>query len=228
MRSVENTPGVLRVIRRNGNITEYDANRIMVAMKKAFLAVEGNDAIHADRIQKTVEQLTEQINERFMRRFVVEGGVIHIESIQDHVELALMRAGEQKVARAYVLYREARHQERLAQNAASTDLIDSIQVMLANGNKVPLDRQWLRNLIERACQGVSEVSAQPILDDVQKNLFNGVAIKDIYKALVMSARTLVESEPNYSFVAARLLLQDIYDETSQALRYLNEARISAD
>ena len=112
--SVNIQPGTLRVIRRNGNVTEYDANRIMVAMKKAFLAVEGNDAIHADRIQKTVEQLTQQINERFMRRASVEG-VIHIESIQDQVELALMRAGEQKVARAYVLYREARHQERLAQ-----------------------------------------------------------------------------------------------------------------
>ena len=65
--------------------------------------------------------------------------------------------------------------------------------------------------------GISEVSAQPIFDDVQKNLFNGVAIKDIYKALVMSARTLVETEPNYSLVTARLLLQDIYDETSRAL-----------
>ena len=114
--------------------------------------------------------------------------MIHIESIQDHVELALMRAGEQKVARAYVLYREARHQERLAQTMqAPTISLTPFKVTLANGNKAPLDRQWLRNLIERACQGVSEVSAQPIFDDVQKNLFNGVAIKDIYKALVMSA-----------------------------------------
>ncbi len=188
----------------------------MVAMKKAFLAVEGNDAIHADRIQKTVEQLTQQISERFMRRSVVEG-VIHIESIQDQVELALMRAGEQKVARAYVLYREARHQERLAQTIKMPSLIDSITVTLADGHTVPLDRQWLQRLIERACLGIPDVSAQPIFDDVQKNLFNGVGIKDIYKALALSARTLVETEPNYSLVTARLLLEDIYEETSQAL-----------
>ena len=209
-------PGALRVIRRNGNVTGYDANRIMVAMKKAFLAVEGNDAIHADRIQKTVEQLTQQISERFMRRSVVEG-VIHIESIQDQVELALMRAGEQKVARAYVLYREARHQERLAQTIKMPSPIDSITVTLADGHTAPLDRQWLQRLIERACLGIPDVSAQPIFDDVQKNLFNGVGIKDIYKALALSARTLVETEPNYSLVTARLLLEDIYEETSQAL-----------
>jgi len=211
-----NTQDILRVIRRNGNVAEYDSNRIMVAMKKAFLAAEGNDVIHADRIQKTVEQLTEQINERFMRRATVEG-VIHIESIQDQVELALMRAGEHKVARTYVLYREARHQERLAQSVHAPDLIDSIQVIQLDGSQAPLDRRWLQNLIEQACQGIKEVDAQPILEDVQKNLFNGVKIKDIYKALTMSARTLVETEPNYSFVAARLLLLDIYDETARAL-----------
>ncbi len=210
-------PGTLRVIRRNGNIAQFDSNRIMVAMKKAFIAVEGNDIIHADRIQKTVEQLTREIDERFQRRSGVEG-VIHIESIQDQVELALMRAGEQKVARAYVLYREARHQERLAQTIKMPTHAAEIKVTLEDGSQVPLDRQWLQRLIEKACLGISEVSAQPIFDDVQKNLFNGVSVKDIYKALVLSARTLVETEPNYSSVTARLLLQDIYVEVSQALK----------
>jgi len=205
-----------RVIRRNGNITEYDANRIMVAMKKAFLAVEGNAAIHADRIQKTVEQLTQQINERFIRRVTVES-TIHIESIQDQVELALMRAGEHQVARAYVLYRDARHKERLAQLIPTSGSIATIQVTQPDGTQTLLDHQWLHRLIERACLGISEVSAQPIFDDAQKNLFNGVNHKDIYKALVMSARTLVETEPNYSFVAARLLLEEIYDEAGRAL-----------
>ncbi|MBS0352233.1 MAG: ribonucleoside-diphosphate reductase subunit alpha [Proteobacteria bacterium] len=208
----------LRVIRRNGNITEYDANRIMLAMKKAFLAVEGQEAIHAERIQKTVENLTQQINERFMRRSVVEG-IIHIESIQDQVELALMRAGEHKVARAYVLYREARHQERLAQSSKTSEArAPVIKVTLNDHSQIPLDHLWLQDLVERACQGITAVSPLPILADVQKNLFDGVHLKDIYKALVLCARTLVETEPNYSFVTARLLLEDIYAEATQALQ----------
>ncbi len=109
----------LRVIRRNGSVTEFDANRITVAMKKAFLAVEGDDVAHAHRIQKTVEQLTQHIIERLKIRRPT-GGTIHIESIQDQVELALMRAGEQKVAHAYVWWREMRNQERSAKNTQQT------------------------------------------------------------------------------------------------------------
>ncbi len=210
-------PGSLRVIRRNGAITDYDSNRIMVAMKKAFIAVEGNDVVHADRIQKLVEQLVQQINDCFKRRWPA-GGTIHIESIQDQVELALMRAGEQKVARAYVLYREARHQERLSQKAQIAHLAETLKVTHPDGNLIALDPQWLHGMVEQACKGVTAVSAQPILSDVKQNLFNGVAIKDIYKALVMSARTLVETEPNYSYVTARLLLQDIYNEALHALK----------
>lgn len=209
--------GTFRVIRRNGSITAYDPDRIMTAMKKAFLAVEGNDAIHADRIQKMVEKLTLQIDQSFKRQWPA-GGTIHIESIQDLVELALMRAGEQKVAHAYVVYREARHKERLANTIIVSGISESIQVKQANGQLAPLDKAWLHRLIEQACTGVADVSPQPILEEAQKNLFNGVAIKDIYKALVMSARTLVETEPNYSSVTARLLLQDIYDEVGSTLK----------
>ena len=120
------------------------------------------------------------------------------------------------MAHAYVVYREARHKERLAQAKSGhvSELLESLQVKQTDGTLTSLDRAWLQHLVEQACVGIAEVSPQPIFDEVQKNLFNGVAIKDIYKALVMSARTLVETEPNYSFVTARLLLQDIYEETT--------------
>ncbi len=124
-----------------------------------------------------------------------------------------MRAGEQKVARAYVLYREARHQERLAQSAQIAHLAETYKVTHPDGSQTPLDPQWLQQIVEQACKGIAAVTPQPILKDVKQNLFDGVAIKDIYKALVMSARTLVETEPNYSYVTAHLLLQDIYNET---------------
>ena len=105
-------PGQLRVIRRDGTIKPYDANRIATAMKKAFLAVEGDNAAHSERIQDIVAELTAKITDRLQRRWP-SGGTVHIETIQDLVELALMRAGEHQVARSYVIYREARRQERL-------------------------------------------------------------------------------------------------------------------
>ncbi len=104
-------PGQLRVIKRNGTVVPYTDDKITVAITKAFLAVEGGNAAASSRIHDTVRRLTEQVSTTFKRR-MPSGGTIHIEEIQDQVELALMRAGEHKVARDYVIYREARAQER--------------------------------------------------------------------------------------------------------------------
>ena len=98
-------PGMYRVMRRNGKVTSYDLSKITVAMTKAFLSVEGSSAAASTRIHNEVESLAEKVDVAIKRRFP-EGGVVHIEDIQDQVELAIMRAGYQDVARSYVLYRE--------------------------------------------------------------------------------------------------------------------------
>src|ERR1700760_4075462 len=101
----------LQVIRRNGTFSDFDAGKISTAITKAFVAVEGTEATASRRIRDAVESLTQHIVEALNRR-TEAGRPIHIEDIQDQVELALMRSGEHKVARAYVLYREERAQER--------------------------------------------------------------------------------------------------------------------
>ncbi|OGT43084.1 MAG: ribonucleoside-diphosphate reductase subunit alpha, partial [Gammaproteobacteria bacterium RIFCSPHIGHO2_12_FULL_40_19] len=208
-------PGQLRVIRRNGELTTYDSNRIEVAIKKAFLAVEGESAANSERIQQISLQLTHAITDRCKKRWP-SGGTIHIESIQDLVELELMRAGEHQVARSYVLYREKR---REAREILSTQTEEKpIHVILEDGSKTRLDMHMLSNLAVDACEGLNDVSPTKVIEDARKNLFDGVAIKDVYKSLVMSARTLVEVEPNYSYVTARLLLQDLYREAMDTLK----------
>lgn len=203
-------PGQLRVIKRDGRVTKYNASRIAGAIKKAFLAVEGENAANSDRIQEIVTRLAEQITNLFNKRWP-SGGTIHIEAIQDKVELALMYAGEHKVARSYVLYREERRKQR--QQAAQAQTKSGIKVTLDDGSTAPLDLAWLTQIVQSACHDLTDVSPTKILDDTQSNLFDGVALKDVYKALVMSARTLIENEPNYTYVTARLLLHDLYRET---------------
>jgi len=206
-------PGKLRVIKRNGTAASFDANRIEVALKKAFVAVEGDNSLHSERIQKIAEQLTTQISHRFQRRWP-NGGTIHIEAIQDQVELALMRTGEHKVARAYVLYREERRKEREIETPAASH---DIHVILDDGSRAILDHSWLSELAIDACKDLSLVAPSRIIEDARKNLFDGVAIKDVYKAMVMSARTLVEEEPNYTYATARLLLQELFVEAAKGL-----------
>lgn len=209
-------PGHLKVIRRNGTLTPFDANKITIAMTKAFLAVEGDTAAGSSRINETVIKHVAKITEAFARR-LPSGGTIPIEDIQDQVELILMRAGEHKVARAYVLYREERRKIREQQNEALANSTPQLHVTLHDGTVTPLDIDRLMHTVNSACVHLTDVSATHIIEDTKRNLFDKIPVDQVSKALIMSARVLIEKEPNYSFVAARLLLDDL---RSEALSFL--------
>ena len=211
-------PGVLHVIKRDGRVVEFNANRIEHALKSAFIDVKGQEAAQSSSIKEMTEKLTQYISDKLHNRWP-EGGYVHIEAIQDTVELALMHEGLHKVAREYVIYREERRKEREAmQSQQQVTAGRIIHVTLDDGHRQLLDVNWLKNLINDACKGLENVNADAIFKDVINNIFDGAAMKDIYKALTLSARTMVELDPNYSYVTARLLLQDLYGE---ALSFLN-------
>lgn len=212
-------PGQVQVIRRNAEVTHFDPNKIMVAMTKAFLAVEGPNAAASSRIHDTVKALTDQVVGALTRR-LPGGGTVHIEDIQDQVELALMRAGEHKVARAYVLYREQRARERAEKTPAAPKEAHRISVSCADGSTRPLDTDRLQRLMTEACRGLGAVDGQAVLDDTYRNLFDGVKEADASQALVMSARARIEQDPEYGLVAARLLLDTLRRE---ALGFLGMA-----
>jgi len=195
------------IIRRNGKVTNFDANKIAVAMTKAFLAVEGGKAAASSRIHDTVRELTKSVVDTISRR-IPEGGQVHIEDVQDQVELALMRGGEHKIARAYVLYRE--EQKRKRQEEVTEEAEEHlVNVTAIDGSTKPLDVNRLRALITEACHGLEGVTEQSIFDDTCRNLFDGIKEKDVANTLVMSSRTLIEKEPNYSYAAARLLMDSL-------------------
>ncbi|WP_096084845.1 ribonucleoside-diphosphate reductase subunit alpha [Agaribacterium haliotis] len=215
-------PGQIRVIKRNGKVVPYTSDKIAVAMTKAFLAVEGGTAAASSRIHETVENLTDQIAATFKRR-MPSGGTIHIEEIQDQVELVLMRSGEQKVARSYVLYREerARARDEDEQELDGMKLeIPAINVTARDGSVQPLDGKRIKTVVAEACADLTDVDGESILKEALRNLYDGVSLDDVNTSLVISARTLVEKEPNYSFATARLLLDKL---RAEALSYLSVA-----
>ncbi|OUS12060.1 ribonucleotide-diphosphate reductase subunit alpha, partial [Gammaproteobacteria bacterium 53_120_T64] len=220
-------PGQLKVIKRNGSVVPYTDEKIIVAITKAFLAVEGAAAAASGRIHETVHALNAQVSEVFKRR-MPSGGTVHIEDIQDQVELALMRSGEQKIARSYVIYRELRAQERgatapdVAPSQANQSDYDgpAIRVTYADGTDGPLDMARLHTVVSEACDGLKDVEVDAILSEALRNLYDGVSIADVNTALVITARTLVEKEPNYSYATARLLMDGL---RSEALSFLKVA-----
>jgi len=209
------------VIKRNGDVAAFDISKVKSAILKAFLAVEGDHAVDSDRIHDLTHTLSEDVISGFARPFSM-GAPVHIEEIQDRVELALMRSGEYKVAKSYVLYRDEqvqkRHEEDVDDTGGSVESV--IKVTHEDGTKVALDMPRLDMIIEEACDGLDSVSAELVKDDVSKQLFDGMSASGLNEIMLMTVRTLIEKEPNYSQVAARLLLDSLREE---ALTFVNDA-----
>jgi ribonucleoside-diphosphate reductase alpha chain len=200
-----------KIIRRNGAVVGFEPSKISIAMTKAFIAVNGGQGAASARVREQVAMLTESAVNALMRR-QPSGGTFHIEDIQDQVELALMRAGEHNVARAYVLYRDersrARAKEREAQDKEKRAALPAINVK-EGGQVRPLDLVALAALVREACEGLGrDVSAEPILQAMQR-----VPMDEVRKSLVLAARALIEQDPGYSYVTARLLMHTLRLET---------------
>src|SRR5262245_33949450 len=200
-----------KVIRRNGAVVGFEPAKIAVAMTKAFLAVRGGQGAASAAVRDQVERLTEVTIGALVRRRPA-GGTFHIEDVQDQVELSLMRDGAHDVARAYVLYREKRAQERAARQAQAEPKAPQLS-MLEHGKRVPLDLARLQALVESACAGLDDyVAADPIVAETIKNLYDGVPLDEVYKSAILAARALIEKDPAYSQVTARLLMHTVRHE----------------
>lgn len=217
-----NVPGQLKTIKRNGKVVHYDDDKIKIAITKAFIAVEGGNAAASNRIHQQVDELTQQISQAFKRR-LPSGGTIHIEDIQDQVELALMRSGHYKVARSYVLYRDEQRKKRDTQLQKQASDSKTPLILMPNGEVAPLDIKRVETIVSEACRDLEHVKAEPVIKDALRNLYNQASLEDVHKALIMAARTLVEKEPNYTYVSARLLLDSLRSEALSKLDIQNEA-----
>lgn len=198
-------PPTLRVRKRNGDFVAFDGDRIRLAIEKAWLAEYGVPAaselpsVSHGKIAALAQAVIRWANER-----AADGAAPAVEQIQDEVEKALMTSGEHKIARRYVLYREMRAERRRSQ---------SLQVKRADGTLAEMDKAVLRARIEEACADLGDtVTAEPVIEQTVSSLYNGMPESEVAQAAIMAARTRIEVEPGYAYVAARLLLHLLYQE----------------
>ncbi len=200
-----------QIIRRNGAVVPFEPNKIAVAMMKAFLAVHGTQGAASASVREMVDGLTQAVIRALMRSRP-GGGTFHIEDVQDQVELGLMRGGHHEIARAYVLYREKRSQERVKQAPGEATKAPELHA-IDGGQRIVLNLVWLKNLIESACSGLgADVRPEPIMAETMRNLYDGVPMDEVYKASILAARTLIEKDPDYTYATARLLFHTIAKE----------------
>ncbi len=200
-----------QIIRRNGAVVPFEPNKIAVALMKAFLAVHGTQGAASASVREVVDSMTQNVVKALVRSRP-GGGTFHIEDVQDQVELGLMRSSNHEVARAYVLYRERRTQERAQVKVEKAPAAQTLHV-IDGGQRVALDVQYLQNLIENACAGLgADVKPDPIVAETMRNLYDGVPMEEVYKASILASRTLLEKDPDYTYATARLLMHTIAKE----------------
>ena len=215
------------VRKRDGRLVSFDETRVFLAIESAFKA--DANLSRDEPLDDTTHGLVLRIASRAVKEIIrraVRGEVLEIELLQDCVETEVMASGHHRVARRYVLYREERRKERALRGDRTVDgqLQAQLSVTRSDGSREPLDPQRIRREVIRACRGFeAECSWKAVADEALRNLYDGVHSDQINKAMIFAARARVELEPSYMFVAARMLLNEIYGEVLGEARSINPA-----
>jgi len=210
----------LNVVRRDGSISSFKSDKISDAIKKAFLAQtkirnnKNKDKEQEDSIHKTVENLTHKVVSALTRR-IADGDMIHIEDIQDQVELALMRDEHHKVARAYVLYREQRaasryHTKKLKEQVGAK--ASSMTVTKRNGDKEPISLDKITNRVSVLSTGLN-IDPIVVVQKAVPGLYNEITSTEIDTYLAETAASLTVEHPDYSYLAARIKANSLHKDT---------------
>jgi len=207
------------VRKRDGRVVTFEGDRIRVAIEKAFRADRGLGPNQPfDEVTATmVRKITDAVIEQFLDRMRA-GRPLDIEEIQDAVETELMREGYYSVARRYIVYREERKRARVLKGEGDLhgESPTPFFIRSKNGKREQLDFAAIRKSIGDACAGVEDrCSGELIEEEVMKSVYNDMSTDDMGQAMVLAARSHIETETTYSYVAARLLLQKIYREVWQ-------------
>ncbi len=198
--------------KRDGKAVSFKPEKITLAIAKAFQA-SNNDELNEILIEKARELSDKVVAE--IKKLWPEGKSVNIEEIQDIVERTLMSSGYHDVARRYIIYREERAKIRQTESRleeVSVAWAKNLVIKTDAGEERPIDLDSLRFQIETCCKGLADVSAEKILHESLKNYYNGITETKMAASNIMAARSFIEREPNYSFVAARLLLLMEYRE----------------
>ncbi len=211
------------VRKRDGRTEIFNEERIRLAIEGAFKAERHltPDAPLSIDDKEAISNINNAVVERLLAR-AVQGEELEIELIQDTVEVALMKHGHHDIARRYIIYREDRRKAR-ALNAPSGDTASLPQVSLPDGRRKTLEPQRIRRTIIRACRGYEDrCQMREMADEVLKNLYDGVRLDEIEKAMIFSAKTRIEKDPAYGYVTARLLLESIYREVIPGFKHYHD------
>ncbi|MBI4313794.1 MAG: ribonucleoside-diphosphate reductase subunit alpha [Candidatus Omnitrophica bacterium] len=199
----------ITIQKRDGKVVSFKPEKIAIAVGKAF-AAQG-PLTHSSR--QAILDLSDHVVE-LLRAAAPDVRTVNIEEIQDLVERILIEKGHHEVARRFIHYREQRRLARLqAPVSEPVTVHERFNLKTSEGKSEQLDLEKLKLSIALACRGLEDrVSVEAVLERSLKNCFEGMTTAQLHESNILAARSLVERDSAYSFVAARLLLQKLYKE----------------
>ncbi|MCH7902490.1 ribonucleoside-diphosphate reductase subunit alpha, partial [archaeon] len=200
----------MMIVKRNGQVSNFDAIRIKNAIKKAITATQAN--VQDEKVNQIVEDINTEIRGRFHDFFP------NVENVQDIVEKHLVKNDLYDVAKAYIIYRADREKEReqKKQETMQKSLLGKLTVKKSDGTTVIFDLKKLHATIDRVSKGHEKyIKPELISQEVIKNIYDGVSSDEIEKALILATSSFIEKDPSYSFVASKLFMQKLCKEVMQ-------------
>jgi len=218
------------VRKRDGRAESFNEERIRLAVESAFRADRDipSDYTLSPEDRAAALSVTAAVVQRLFGR-AIRGEELEIERVQDAVEEALMIQGHTQVARRYIIYREDRRKARALRG--DRDVTGHVQaelhITLRDGIKEVLEPQRIRRTLIRACRGFEDrCDAREMADETMRNLYDGVRIDEIEKAMIFAAKSRIEIDPAYGYVTARLLLETIYRETLPGFEHYHDITVA--
>ncbi len=198
---------ILKIKKRDSSVVDFSPEKISAAIAKAFIEVRGtaDDA----KIASITANVTDQLEQSFQNTTPA------VEAVQDFVERSLMQEGLFDVAKSYILYRYEHAKEREEKKRATLAKIEknALLVTKRSGKTEPFSMDKLRKSLSYAIVGLEKsVNGEAILQQSRSELYEGIKTTDISRSLIMTARAMLEQDPAYGKVAARLLLSLNYRE----------------
>ncbi|MEK7452980.1 MAG: ribonucleoside-diphosphate reductase subunit alpha [Patescibacteria group bacterium] len=199
---------IKRIRKRNGELADFDQKKILIAIKKAF------DALNRSISDKEVDDIVDNVINNLEKSFSFEL-LPSVENVQDFVEKEIMSHGFYDVAKAYILYRYEHTKEREKQKEEVIKKIEENDLFITkkSGEREKFSVKKLEKTLSYVMSGYeSVVDLNAIVKQCRSELYDGISTEDIFKTLLMTTRSFIEQDPAYSFISANLLLKNIYKE----------------
>lgn len=196
-----------QVKKRNGTIVDFSQDKIANAVKKAFVA--RGVPLAEEKLLEITKEVVKRLEDGNY------GQIPSVEKIQDIVELVIMQAGFHDVAKAYIIYRYEHEKIREKKQEEVIVKIEErkLSIIKRSGKREHFSEEKIKKTIVRVAYEYEQViNIDAIISQLKHEVYEDITTAEITKALIMVARSMIEIDPAYSKIAARLLLQKLYGD----------------